>query len=123
MLRPFASFGESLRVVRRDRFVVDWGVGNGARHRIKQAFKHPDRRRRLARRQSLHQFVSMLFFCRHNTAISPPRYLTAIAYWAGFALETVAAALCAAGTGESPVPTRGAKLSGAQPPHHFLIYF
>ena len=69
MLRPLASLIQSPVVGRCEGFVVDRGIGNRARNRIKQALKHPNRRRQLARRQSLDQFVGMLFVCRHNIAI------------------------------------------------------
>jgi len=69
MLRPLASLIESLLVRRCEGFVVDRGVRDGARNRIKQAFEHSNRCGHLAWGQSLNQFVSMLFVCGHNTVI------------------------------------------------------
>ncbi len=69
MLGPLASLIQSFVVGRCQRFVVDRGIGNRARNWIKQALKHPNRRRHLAGRQSLNQFVCMLFVCGHNEPI------------------------------------------------------
>ena len=65
MFQPFARFRESFFFFFRDRFVVNWGVRNRSRDRIKQAFEHADRRRHLTRGQSLDQFVGVLLVCSH----------------------------------------------------------
>jgi hypothetical protein len=69
MLRPFASFRQSLFVCRCKWFVVDESVRNRTGDGIKQAFEHTDRGGHLVRSKVLDQFVGVLFICRHNRVI------------------------------------------------------
>ena len=69
MLRPFASFRESLLVRGCEWFVVDGGVRNCAGDGVEQALEHADGGGHLVRGKVLDQFVGVLFVCRHNKAI------------------------------------------------------
>lgn len=60
LLRPFASFRKSLLVRGREWFVIDWGIGDRAGDGIKLPFEHTHRRRYLARRKLLDQFVGFV---------------------------------------------------------------
>ena len=69
MLRPFASFRESLLVCRCEWFVVDCGVCDRAGDGVEKALEHADRGGYLVRGKVLDQFVGVLFVGRHDRVI------------------------------------------------------
>jgi hypothetical protein len=69
MLRPLASFRESILVRSRKWFVIDGCVRDRAGDGIEETFEHTDRGGHLVRGKVLDQFVGVLFICRHNTVI------------------------------------------------------
>jgi len=61
VLRRFARFCERLFLFRRDWFVVDWGISEGAGEGIEHGFEQADDGGKLRWRKTLDQIVGLLF--------------------------------------------------------------